>query len=329
MAESPAPRLLTVPPDSPPTRLDAWLSATFPDISRASFQRYINAGRVSLNDETPRCRSTVRPGDRIAVDFPPPPSGELIGQDLALPVIHEDADLLVIDKPTGMAVHPGAGCREGTVVNALLGRGTALSDTRGEERPGIVHRLDKGTSGLLLIAKNNYAHERVAVQFRERTIKKWYQAIVCGAVAAPGEVDEPLARSRFHRKKMAVDPQGKAARTRYRPLALAGKYTWLELRIFTGRTHQIRVHMAHRGHPVLCDGLYSRRSVLRRRDLPGRLPEPQAPVCERLALHAARLELRHPRSGAELRFEAPWPQELGRAFGALCDAYGAPRPGSR
>lgn len=308
------------------SRLDAYLPRAFPDISRAEFQRWIAAGRVLLHGEVPKARSRLSAGDLLTIDFPPPVSQELIGQNLPLDVLFEDADLLVIDKPTGMAVHPGAGCHEGTVVNALLGRGSSLSDTRGLERPGIIHRLDKGTSGVLVVAKNNHAHEAVARQFRERSLRKTYQAIVAGRVKSAGVVDQPLGRSRFHRKKMAVCPGGKSARTEYTVLELVGRYSWLELKPHTGRTHQIRVHMASLGHPVLCDGLYSRRTVLRQRDLPGRSDDPDAPVCERLALHAHKLELSHPRSGARVCFEAPWPAPLARTLENLRAAYGTGAP---
>ncbi len=315
-----------VGPSAEGSRLDAYLPRAFPDISRAEFQRWIAAERVLLNGVIPKPRTRLHPGDLVVVDFPPPASEELIGQDLPLDVLYEDADLLIINKPPGMAVHPGAGCHEGTVVNALLGRGSTLSDTRGLQRPGIVHRLDKGTSGVLLIAKNNRAHEAVARQFRERSLNKTYLAIVGGVVQAAGSVDQPLGRSRFHRKKMAVCPGGKSARTGYTVLEVVGRYSWLELKPHTGRTHQIRVHMAHVGHPVLCDGLYSRRSVLRQRDLPGRWETPEAAVCERLALHAHKLELSHPRSGERVCFEAPWPAPLKQTLEVLRAAYGTASP---
>ena len=223
-------------------------------------------------------------------------------EQIPVNVIYEDESLLVVDKPAGMVVHPGAGNKKGTLVHALLGRGTTLSmgDTKVKDRPGIVHRLDKETSGLLIVAKNNEAHRKLQDQFESRTVTKIYTALVSGRVDfEEGHIEDPLSRHLKIRRKMAVSKSelAKEALTKYRVLERFGFSTLLKVRILTGRTHQIRVHLAHLGHPVLGDELYGKKE--------------SAP---RLCLHASKIEFTHPKTGKMMFFESPLPPEFEAAL---------------
>jgi 23S rRNA pseudouridine1911/1915/1917 synthase len=231
----------------------------------------------------------------VELDLPDaaPPTG---GESIPLDVVYEDGDLLVIDKPAGMVVHPAAGQRSGTLVNALLGRGGEWSAAGGAGRPGIVHRLDKGTSGLIVVARHDLAHRRLAEQLAGRTMSRAYLAVARGEVPAPsGEVDGPIGRDPRHRQRMAVVAAGRFARTRYRVLERLRGHTLLRADLETGRTHQVRVHLAAIGHPVVGDELYGRRR-------PG---DPERPL-----LHAFRLRFVHPRTGRDMEFESPPPADL-------------------
>ena len=290
-------------------RVDRFLAGRMEGFSRAAVQRLIEDGRVLVNGLTVRARRLVRPGDRIEVSVPPPVRTGLAAEEVPLTVLHEDADLLVVDKPAGMIVHPAGRIVTGTLVNALLARCPDLSGIGGELKPGIVHRLDKGTSGCIAVAKNDAAHRAISAQFARREVYKEYLAIVHGAPPAPrGVLEGLIARHPVERKRMAVRrDRGREAVTRYEVLERFDGFSWLALRLHTGRTHQIRVHMAHMGCPVLGDVLYARR---RERTAAG--VEAGRPM-----LHAWRLGFRHPSTGEELRFEAPVPADIARVLAAL------------
>jgi len=290
-------------------RLDRVLAAAFPGRSRSSLQTLVREGRVTIEGESARPSAAVHAGARIEVRFPEPPPAELVPEAIPLRVVHEDEDLLVIDKPAGMAVHPGAGNETGTLVHALLARGGALSEVGGPKRPGIVHRLDAGTSGLLVVARTTAAHHALAAQFRDRGVEKIYEAIVWGRPReASGTIEAAIGRDPVHRRKMSTRaPGGRAAVTHWRVLRSMPGFSHIALRIETGRTHQIRVHLQALGHPVVGDARYGGsgwRGVpdpIRRRALKG---------LGRPALHARRLSFVHPRTGERMTFESPLPPDL-------------------
>ncbi len=285
-------------------RLDSFLTEALDGrFSRRQLKDALDGGMISVNGVPAKPRTLVKEGDRIEGELPLErplgPSPETI----ALGVVYEDENLLVIDKPVGMVVHPGAGNSKGTLVNALLGRGGGLSDVGGAERPGIVHRLDKDTSGLLVVARDNRTHRKLQTQFEERSVDKIYEALVRGRVEfEEGHVDRPIGRHPKMRNKMAVStaPDAREAVTRYRVLRRFPRATLLEVRILTGRTHQIRVHLASLGYPVVGDRLY------------GNVQD----AAPRLGLHARRLKFTHPRTGERLSFESPPPPD----FRALVEA---------
>ena len=251
---------------------------------------------MTVNGRAARVSDQVRAGD--VVEFEPPEASPPAVEAEAIPleVLYEDEDLLVIVKPAGMVVHPAAGHRTGTLVNALLGRGGGWSTTGGAERPGIVHRLDRGTSGLLLVARNDFSHRALAGQLADRTLSRTYLAIVRGSVRSEaGELEGAIARDPRDRKRMAVVERGRYARTRYHVVERLRAYTLVRCDLFTGRTHQVRVHLAALGHPVAGDVAYGRRK-------PG---EPARPM-----LHAWRLRFRHPRTAEQMEFEARPPADF-------------------
>jgi 23S rRNA pseudouridine1911/1915/1917 synthase len=252
----------------------------------------------------------VAEGDVLRYDVPEPVTLEAAPEAIALPIVYEDGDLVVIDKPAGMVVHPAPGHATGTMVHALLGIGGTWSAAGGEARPGIVHRLDKGTSGLILAARTDAGHRALAAQLADRRLSRTYLAIARGGIAQDeGLVDGPIARHPRDRLRMAVVEGGRPARTRFRVLRRSAGHTLVRCELETGRTHQIRVHLAAMGHPIVGDELYGRRR-------PG---EPERPM-----LHAWRLRLRHPRTGAELRLEAPPPEDMARCWRALAGPGDAP-----
>jgi 23S rRNA pseudouridine1911/1915/1917 synthase len=302
-----------------PERIDRLLARDLP-LSRTRVQALLEAGRVTV-DGRPVTRPSFVPeeGSRVAVVLPPPEPSWLAADPLPLHVLHEDAEILVLDKPAGLVVHPAPGHRRGTLVNALVARG-AVSALAGE-RPGIVHRLDKDTSGVIVVARTESAHAALAEQFRARRVRKLYDAVAWGHLpAAEGEITRPIGRSRSDRHKMAVDAaRGRPALTRWRVVTRFEVAEHLEVDLASGRTHQIRVHLASLGHPVVGDARYG--------GGPGAeagFHGPQRPLARRalaaigrVALHARRLELRHPRDGRELAFEAPPPADFERLLGAL------------
>ncbi len=290
-------------------RLDAWLARAAPEHSRARWQQLIRAGGVRVNETTRKPNYRLAAGDRIAFDAPPPPEPiTLTPEAIPLAILYEDADILVINKPPGLVVHPAVGHERGTLVNALLHHCRDLGGIGGEQRPGIVHRLDQDTSGVMVVAKNERAMQRVGNQFRNREVRKEYQALVWGCPEPPqGRIETRIGRSSGNRKKMSVQvPGGRPAVTHYRVVEEYGAVSLLAVRIETGRTHQIRVHMAHIGHPVVGDAMYGR----------GRRDPLPAPAVRQM-LHAASLSFTHPTTGDRLEFIAPLPDDLRRLIAAL------------
>ncbi|PIW26767.1 MAG: RNA pseudouridine synthase [Rhodospirillales bacterium CG15_BIG_FIL_POST_REV_8_21_14_020_66_15] len=313
---------LTIPADLAGSRLDKALASLLPELSRARLQALLAEGRVADGKGQPvtEAKRKVRAGESYAVHVPPPVPAGPDGQEIPLDVVYEDAHLIVIDKPQGLVVHPAAGNRDGTLVNALLAhcRG-ALSGIGGVERPGIVHRLDKDTSGLMVAAKTDAAHRGLARQFEEHSIDRAYRALVWGVPhPAEGEIAGNIGRDPRNRKKMAVRPagQGKPAHTFYRVLERFGdRAALVECRLTTGRTHQIRVHMASIGHPVVGDPLYGGRRA-RTAGLPPALKNPLT-ECKNQALHAYILGFTHPATGDRLNFLS----EKHNYINELCDIF--------
>jgi 23S rRNA pseudouridine1911/1915/1917 synthase len=282
-------------------RLDQFLAKRLPEYSRSRLQQLIRTGFVRLNEQTTRPRQIVRSGDKINLIEPPLEKIETLPEPIPLDVLFEDDDLIVINKPAGLTVHPGAGQREHTLVNALLSHCTTLSGIGGKERPGIVHRLDKETSGCLVVAKNDIAHRELSKQFAARTVEKIYLALVAGKLRkAAGIIDEKIGRHPVRRQRMSVTSKhGRTAKTEYRAIRSSDQATLVECRLHSGRTHQIRVHLHHLGHPVLGDKIYAQRFA---KNFP------------RQMLHAWRLGFRHPRTGEWKTFEAPLPDDFATAI---------------
>jgi len=293
---------LTFTLDRRAPRLDAFLAGAHPDVSRSRWKQLIETGHVTLNETPVRKPNTpLSPGDELVCTLPPPEPVGLVATAIPLDILHEDTDLIVLNKPPGLVVHPAPGHAADTLVNALLHHCTDLAGIGGELRPGIVHRLDKDTSGVLVVAKNEQAVAALVAQFSAHTVEKDYLALVWGTPKKPaGTVDLPIGRHPVHRKKMAIAEKGRPAVTHYETLAAGPLAALLRVRIETGRTHQIRVHMAHLGHPVVGDTTYGRA----RRGLPDGLEIP------RQMLHAHALKIAHPRTGAPLAFTAPPPEDF-------------------
>lgn len=276
------------------TRLDVYLSRAL-DITRNAAQTLIDNGAVCIGETTLKKRYLVCEGDRITVEIPEAKLCELIPQDIPLDIVYEDRDLLVINKPQGMVVHPAAGNWDGTLVNALLYHCAGeLSGINGEMRPGIVHRLDKDTSGLMLAAKTDAAHQGLAEQIAEHSVRRVYHAVIIGHLREQeGTVNAPIGRHKTDRKKMCVTADGREAITHYRVLQEFPGYSYIECRLETGRTHQIRVHMAHLGHPIAGDQVYGAK------DKSGLLAQ---------CLHSKKITFMHPISKEILSFESDLPQ---------------------
>src|SRR5436853_6983600 len=285
-------------------RLDQFLARELRTFSRSRLQQLIRQQLVTLNGSPARPRDPVRSGDRIEVNEPPPEKIDHQPEPIPLDVLYEDEDLIVINKPSGLVVHPGAGQREHTLVNALLHHFPKLSGIGGKERPGIVHRLDKETSGCLVIAKNDEAHRRLSAQFAERTVEKIYLALVAGKLRkSAGTIEEKIGRRPVDRQRMSVtSSRGRAAKTEYRVVSSSDKMSLVECQLHTGRTHQIRVHLHHLGHPVLGDKLYAPKSA---KDYP------------RQMLHAWKLGFQHPRTGEWKSFAAPLPNDFTDAMRSI------------
>ena len=286
--------------DPSPSRLDAWL-AQLPELSaaglsRSRLQALATDGLITVNGNAARASHRVRPLDGVTVCVPPARSPEdLMPQDIPVPAVYEDEHLIVVDKPAGLPVHPGPGHPDGTLVNALLARCPDIRGIGGELRPGIVHRLDLDTSGLMVVAKTQTAHQGLTEQLKNREFRKEYLAVAVGMVTPEsGTIDAPIARDSRHRQRMAVDAGGRAARTHYETLEELRGHTLLNLVLETGRTHQIRVHLSYLGYPLLGDAVYGKASSLVNRQF----------------LHAARLGFRHPITGAWMEHHAGLPPEL-------------------
>jgi 23S rRNA pseudouridine1911/1915/1917 synthase len=306
------PTKLAVAAEQAGARLDRFLVAQMPEVSRARIQQLIAGGKVRVNGAPAKPSLRLRENDEVELlGSPAPPPLNAVAEDIPLDVVYEDDELAVINKPAGMVVHAGAGVRSqsGTLVNALLHRFGSLSEVGGELRPGIVHRLDKDTSGLIVVAKNDLAHRRLAEQFSRRQVKKTYLALVHGWMKTDrGTIASAIARDRIRRTRMTTRGRGgREAISHWHVLrripSRFGKFSLLELQIDTGRTHQIRVHLASLGHPVVGDALYGAPRELK--DTSG-----SKLVLGRNFLHAAAIQLMHPRSGAPLRFSRPLPHEL-------------------
>lgn len=294
-------------------RLDHLLQGRLPEFSRSRLQQWIGKGLVLVNGLAVRASYTVRDGDSIEVEPAEPAPLHASPEAIPLVILYEDEDVVAIDKPAGMVVHAGAGVHDGTLVNALLHRFNALSGVGGALRPGIVHRLDRFTSGVLLVAKNDAAHRNLAAQFAGRQVEKTYLALVHRDVAREsGRIERPIARDPVHRTRMTARlEQGRAAWSEYRVLRRFGRFTLLEVKIGTGRTHQIRVHLSSIGHPVVGDKLYGAPEVV-----PGTEP------LGRYFLHAHRIRFRRPSNGEEMQIISPLPAELEGWMGALGEAGG-------
>jgi 23S rRNA pseudouridine1911/1915/1917 synthase len=311
-AEASGQRLLVV--DATGERIDAWLAARLPELSRSRVVQLLEQGLIRVNDTVPRKSYRPAAGDVIDVQVPPPVATHVAPESIPLRILHEDADLLVIDKPAGLVVHPAPGHRSGTLVNALLHHVQDLSGIGGVLRPGIVHRLDRDTSGLMIVAKNDHAHRALSAALKRREIRRLYLTAAWGHLPQDTmEIDAPIARARHDRKRMAVAPDGRAARTRFTRLARWRAADLLRAELQSGRTHQIRVHLAHIGHAVVGDATYGA-NVVRGFGGPDRgWAQELARRVPRQFLHAAELRFRHPRDGAPLRFESPLPPDLAAA----------------
>jgi 23S rRNA pseudouridine1911/1915/1917 synthase len=309
---------LEVPADAAGLRLDRFVAGAGHGWSRSQVARWIAAGHVTRNGGAAKPAQLLTPGDVIEVDPPAPTASEVLPQDIPLDVLFEDANLIVINKPPGLVIHPAAGNPDGTLVNALLAHCHDLSGIGGVERPGIVHRLDKDTSGVLIAAKTDLAHRALSLSFRWRTTDKRYLAVVYGEPkAAEGVVDAPIARHPTERKHMAVVAGGRPARTLWWVRERFVGTALVECRLVTGRTHQVRVHMAHIGHALVGDPTYAGRQW--------RMIEDQdaAAACRdfpRQALHAWKLTITHPVTGVPMTFEAPLPADLAALLAALRDS---------
>jgi 23S rRNA pseudouridine1911/1915/1917 synthase len=293
---------MLIPAGAAPARADRW-AADLSGLSRSHVQRLISEGRLTVDGQPVKANTILIAGTELRLDVPPPAPARPVAQpEIDVPIVYEDDDLLIVNKPAGLVVHPSPGHADGTLVNALLGRGGALAPggIAGVQRPGIVHRLDRDTSGLLMVARSDAAQASLQAQLKARRVKKTYLALVAGSVsAAAGRIEAPIGRDPGRRTRMAVVPSGRAATTGYRVRERFRGWTYLELDLVTGRTHQIRVHLDAIGHPVAGDPLYG--SGTSRRGPDG---------LERLFLHAWRLELTSPSSGRLIRAEAPVPPEL-------------------
>ena len=305
-----APEPLRITLRDPGIRLDKHIVGEHPEFSRAFIQKLFDQGLVLANGRRARPGSRSRPGDEILVLLPPPPASPLEPEPLPLSIVYEDADIIVVDKPAGLTVHPAPGHPSHTLLNAILGHYPALAASSDSLRPGIVHRLDKDTSGLMVVAKNDGARRDLAGQFKARSVHKVYLVLVQGNVSPPqGRIDAPVGRHPSERQHMAVVSSGREARTAYRVQECLDGFSLLEVTLETGRTHQIRVHFAAIGYPVVGDAVYGVKS----------------PHLARQFVHATRLGFRLPSTGGYREFASPLPEDLRRALAALGRREGGAR----
>ncbi len=312
---------LEVPETAEGMRLDKFLAEALPDFSRTQIQRFIDENHVELTRGRATARYRVRAGECLRLEVPLAKPSHLLPEDIPLDIVFEDDALVVINKPPGMVVHPAPGHDHGTLVNALLHHCQSLSGVGEEERPGIVHRLDKDTSGLLLVAKHDRSHRHLSDQLRVRTLRRRYLALVQGRPPADhGTIDAPIGRHPQHRQKMAVvESRGREARTHYEVLESWGALSVLQLSLETGRTHQIRVHLAHISRPVIGDPVYGTKAV----------SLPRHPTVERWirgfprqALHARELQFEHPETGETMTYTAPLPEDLAELMARVRQTLG-------
>jgi len=279
--------ILTLQPNNEDSgrRIDAWLAEQVEELTRSAAQRLLEEGKVTSGGKVLAKNYKLTGAETMEVELPEPEPIDVVPQDIPLDVVYEDDDVIVVNKPKGMVVHPAPGHSDGTLVNALLYHcGDSLSGIGGELRPGIVHRIDRDTTGLIIAAKNDFAHQRLAAQLQDHTLARIYHCIVIGNLREDaGTVDAPIGRHRTDRKKMAVVSDGRNAVTHWRVLERFQGYTYVECRLETGRTHQIRVHMAHTGHPILGDTVYGNKKPV--------------PGLQGQCLHAVGLQFIHPRTG--------------------------------
>jgi 23S rRNA pseudouridine1911/1915/1917 synthase len=296
-------------------RIDSYLSEQIPELSRSRIQKAIRGGDLLVGSEAVRKPSRkVHPGETVMLSFSPPKPLDVSPEEIPLDIVHEDEGLLVINKPAGMVVHPAPGNERGTLVNALLAHCDNLSGIGGVLRPGIVHRLDAGTTGLLVVAKSDEVHYALSRQLMERRVRRIYEALILGEMPEKeGVIDYPIGRSNRNRKLMAVVPEGgREAVTAYYVLDTFGQFQYIRLKLGTGRTHQIRVHLSHAGHPVLGDPDYGGRKI-RRLNLSKKELDTWKKILSQLdrqVLHARELSFVHPLSGEEVSYEAPLPSDF-------------------
>jgi len=305
-------RSARIPPALAGQRLDQALAALFPDITRSRLQQWIEDGRARLNGRVPRKRDKVKEGDAVEIVVPPPVDGGWKAQPIPLEVVYEDGEILVINKPPGLVVHPGAGNPEGTLLNALLNHAPALARL---PRAGIVHRLDKDTSGLLVVAKTERTRQNLIGQLQEHAVEREYLTIVNGVMVAGGTVEAPIGRHRTRRTHMAVSAHGKPAVSHYRVMKKYRAHTLVQVRLESGRTHQIRVHMAHLHYPVVGDPVYGGRLKI-----PAGASEKLKKVLhgfKRQALHALKLSLIHPGTGKRVQWVSSVPEDMSKLMEAL------------
>ena len=324
------PQYFSVAPDQAGKRLDVFLTERFPGLSRATVRRAIDAGHVSVNDAICKPSWRLSADERIEVRQIEVPREGPAPQNIPLTILHEDDSIVVVDKPPGMVVHPAKGHWEGTLASALAHHFGQLSGRGGPTRPGIVHRLDRDTSGVIVVAKNDQVHDALASQFKSREVEKEYLAIVLGVPEMDRDlIDEPIGDHPTHRDKKAIrpkDPNARPAVTQYEVVERFTGYSLVRAMPKTGRTHQIRLHLAHARHPVLCDRLYGGRAVITESELIPRdqsrqntaeAESTQRPLLERQALHAHRLSFSHPTSGERVAYVAELPADMTRTLEAL------------
>ncbi len=297
---------LTAPAEAAGERLDRFLAESVEGLTRSAAARLLEEGRVTADGKAAGKNYRLRGGEALAVDMPDPEPAEALPEDIPLDVVYEDGDIIVVNKPVGMVVHPAPGHPDGTLVNALLFHcAGSLSGVGGALRPGIVHRIDRDTSGLIVAAKNDFAHQGLAAQLQDHSMRRTYEAVVVGHLREDrGTVDAPIGRCPTDRKRMAVtERNSRAAVTHYEVLRRFRGYTYIRCVLETGRTHQIRVHMAYIGHPLYGDTVYGAKRPAA--DMTGQ------------CLHAVALDLTHPRTGERMRFTSPLPEEFTRLLQKL------------